>query len=60
MFQYDNKIIPLFSSFSDEDDDFIMDKLIKDKHNLEIMCKGYKHSLFLIDRMKKSLSNLKD
>lgn len=61
LLQYENnKVIPLYSDFSEELDDFIMDKLIKDKDKLQQLCEGYKRSLMLIARMKKALSELKD
>lgn len=55
-----NKVIPLYSNFSEDMDDFIMDKLIKDKKELDIMCKGFEHSLKLIEGMRKSLQKLRE
>lgn len=52
----DGEVVPHYSTFADDLHYFIMDKLNKDKKNLDGMCKEYKNSLELIEIMKETLS----
>lgn len=61
LLQYkDNRIIPLYSDFSEDMDDLIMNKLISSKNNLRTMCEGYERSLRVIERTKRIFQNNKD